>query len=407
MASKIDQLEKIRNIQAVICCPYCQGEIDYAQASRCGDVIIAGKMHCRKCGEIGTVINGKFVFNDNFTLLYGKPCDLTGSLTQRIKGFNDASCSPSAVWRPIEEFVYAEAANSRITIKTSAIGIDLHLLKHNWSGIIELRIDGRELCKILLYQDNGSILTSFPIFLGVGQHVVEVAVVDEIPVGSKSSQCIFKGFSELTFEKGDECAYLAESGNLGNPYTAGWDDMVAAAPKNGLILDCGSGDRSYPDNRVVNFEYCAFGLPDVFGDGHHLPFKDDAFDLILSQAVVEHLYDPLQAGREIFRVAKQGAKVLVESAFMQPQHAVPYHYFNTTRWGLLEVFKQFSDPLLTSEGTLGDTVNWIYRLTELRAKGFGDQIDTIERQIRELDKHITPDELAYFSSFVTLTATKS
>ncbi|MFN9001249.1 MAG: class I SAM-dependent methyltransferase, partial [Holosporales bacterium] len=91
---------------------------------------------------------------------------------------------------------------------------------------------------------------------------------------------------------------------------------------------------------MLHFEYLPYQDPDVFGDGHALPFADDTFDAVFSQAVMEHMRDPYLAAREIARVTKPGGIIYVESAFMQPLHAVPYHFFNTTVWGIEALFNE-------------------------------------------------------------------
>jgi SAM-dependent methyltransferase len=44
----------------------------------------------------------------------------------------------------------------------------------------------------------------------------------------------------------------------------------------------------------------------VMGSAQELPFSDDAFDLVLSDWVVEHLADPQAVAREVYRVVKPG-----------------------------------------------------------------------------------------------------
>jgi ubiquinone/menaquinone biosynthesis C-methylase UbiE len=135
---------------------------------------------------------------------------------------------------------------------------------------------------------------------------------------------------------------------------------LANLPANALLLDCGCGDRYFGDARVINFEYLPFELPDIFGDGHALPFKDATFDAVFSQAVIEHMRDPFLAAREIARVLKPGGLVYAESAFMQPLHAVPYHFFNTTPWGIEELFLSAGMlPFITEWfGALSGSVRW-------------------------------------------------
>lgn len=49
----------------------------------------------------------------------------------------------------------------------------------------------------------------------------------------------------------------------------------------------------------------------VVGSVLDLPFNDNSFDVVLSTEVIEHTTDPLQALREIVRVARPGGRVLV------------------------------------------------------------------------------------------------
>jgi hypothetical protein len=86
---------------------------------------------------------------------------------------------------------------------------------------------------------------------------------------------------------------------------------------------------------------------------------------------------------------------------MQPLHAVPYHYFNTTVWGIEELFKDFERVETGCEGNIANTVEWMYRLTQLREKGHGEKIDTILTLAKELDADITANELRQFASFIT------
>jgi SAM-dependent methyltransferase len=70
-----------------------------------------------------------------------------------------------------------------------------------------------------------------------------------------------------------------------------------------------------------------------------LPFKDESFDLVLSLAVTEHVKQPWILAEEIKRVTTRGGTIHVDSAFMQPLHGYPSHYFNMTRFALREIFQ--------------------------------------------------------------------
>lgn len=112
---------------------------------------------------------------------------------------------------------------------------------------------------------------------------------------------------------------------------------------NHLVLDFGAGIQS-PDrlrNHVVNLDAIHFPWTDVVCTRSTLPFHDAVFDAVVSQAVFEHVADPFQSAREIFRILKPGGTVLIDTAFMQPFHGDPDHYFNMTLSGLKRVMSDF------------------------------------------------------------------
>lgn len=102
----------------------------------------------------------------------------------------------------------------------------------------------------------------------------------------------------------------------------------------GLVLDCGSGNTPLAAPNLVNLEVFRFPNTTVVASGGRLPFRDACFDAVLSAAVLEHVPDPFAYCREILRVLKPGGELRIDSAFLQPYHACPDHYFGTTHSGL-------------------------------------------------------------------------
>lgn len=107
----------------------------------------------------------------------------------------------------------------------------------------------------------------------------------------------------------------------------------------GIFLDAGAGwpPRGHP--AMIQLEVERFPSTNVVADGAELPFADATFDGLMSHAVLEHVRDPFGYAKEVLRTLKPGARFMVHSAFLQPVHAYPNHFFNTTLEGLLEVFK--------------------------------------------------------------------
>lgn len=130
--------------------------------------------------------------------------------------------------------------------------------------------------------------------------------------------------------------------------------------RSGLVLDCGAGRRPVYYDNVVNFEIVAYDSTDVRGVGEILPFKDGAFDAVLSIAVLEHVKDPFACAREISRVLKPGGRLMCCVPFLQPLHGYPHHYYNMTHTGLGNLF---ADQLEVEDQLVYDSILPIWSLT--------------------------------------------
>ncbi|MEX1024908.1 MAG: class I SAM-dependent methyltransferase [Planctomycetota bacterium] len=102
----------------------------------------------------------------------------------------------------------------------------------------------------------------------------------------------------------------------------------------GLVLDSGAGSAPLRAPNLVNLEIFPFESTTVVASGERLPFRDGAFDAVMSSAVLEHVPDPPAYCRELTRVVRSGGEARIDSAFLQPYHACPDHYYGTTLSGL-------------------------------------------------------------------------
>ncbi len=129
----------------------------------------------------------------------------------------------------------------------------------------------------------------------------------------------------------------------------------------GLTLNLGAGGTAEKLPRCLEFEYSVFRHTDVVGDAHHLPFKNNSFDMVVTFNTFEHLYDPSQAASEIFRVLRPGGQLRVQTAFLQPLHEPPHHYYNTTEFGLRRWFSAFEieDVRVTPNFSPGYVLAWL------------------------------------------------
>jgi len=67
----------------------------------------------------------------------------------------------------------------------------------------------------------------------------------------------------------------------------------------------------------------------------------NSFDAVLVIALIEHLRDPYQAVREIYRVLKKGGVIFSVSPFIFKYHPYPYDYQRLTLDGLDRLYEKF------------------------------------------------------------------
>lgn len=133
--------------------------------------------------------------------------------------------------------------------------------------------------------------------------------------------------------------------------------IEAAAPQLVLNLSAGGSERRF--DHVVEAEFAVFRHTDVIADAHALPFEDETFDAVVSMNAFEHYHTPRRVADEIMRVLKPEGRVLIRTAFLQPLHEAPWHFYNTTRHGLERWFERFD----TLDLQVSDNFNPIYALS--------------------------------------------
>tara|TARA_B100000900_G_C20534602_1_gene697819 strand:- start:375 stop:1307 length:933 start_codon:yes stop_codon:yes gene_type:complete len=132
-------------------------------------------------------------------------------------------------------------------------------------------------------------------------------------------------------------------------------NKISDKPK---ILVIGGGEKgSGTDNlwysekiEIDSVDIYASDSVDVVCDGHYLPLKDNSYDGVWIQAVIEHVVEPTVVAEEIFRVLKIGGLVYAETPFMQQVHEGAYDFTRYTVVGHRFLFKKFKS---ISYGGLG------------------------------------------------------
>ena len=122
-------------------------------------------------------------------------------------------------------------------------------------------------------------------------------------------------------------------------------------PEGAVCLSIGGGPGRTEGFTNVNIG--SFPNVDVVADAHALPYADGSVHAVYCEAVIEHLYDPQQAVKEMLRVLKPGGMVFAATPFMQPYHGYPHHYQNFTLQGQENLFQRAGFHLLDSGPCVG------------------------------------------------------
>lgn len=86
--------------------------------------------------------------------------------------------------------------------------------------------------------------------------------------------------------------------------------------------------------------------PDIVGDVHELPLGDNTQDAVICIAVLEHVENPHQAMKEIYRVLKPGGYLFLYVPFLFYYHPMKGYYgdyYRFTYEGVKYLAKDFSD----------------------------------------------------------------
>ncbi|OLY91034.1 Uncharacterized conserved protein YbaR, Trm112 family [Cnuella takakiae] len=106
----------------------------------------------------------------------------------------------------------------------------------------------------------------------------------------------------------------------------GIGELKQNLPADALLVEA---DVSYGPNTKMIF------------DSHQIPFRDETFDLVVAQAVLEHVLDPFVCVAEMHRVLKTGGMVYAETPFMQQVHGGRYDFHRFTHLGHRRLFRHF------------------------------------------------------------------
>lgn len=137
--------------------------------------------------------------------------------------------------------------------------------------------------------------------------------------------------------------------------------------KNKLNLGCGNEIRK----DFINLDLFKRPGVDVVHDfNKKLPFKDNTFDLINCDNVLEHTMYLPKVLKELYRVGKNGCEIIIKSpyytspsAYMNPEHKSYFTYatfdYLQEYWGKFDVIYR---ELIYSNYFPLNLINWIFNV---------------------------------------------
>jgi SAM-dependent methyltransferase len=139
----------------------------------------------------------------------------------------------------------------------------------------------------------------------------------------------------------------------------------------GDLLDVGCGNKPYQENfNVKSYKGLDIDTPltriravaDDFYDGHVFPYTSNQFDSVLTNQVLEHVFNPDQFLQEINRVLKFNGKLLLTAPFLWDEHEQPYDYARYSSFGLKALLEKNGFSIISHE-KLGANATILFQLT--------------------------------------------
>jgi SAM-dependent methyltransferase len=114
------------------------------------------------------------------------------------------------------------------------------------------------------------------------------------------------------------------------------------------ILELGGGLSSLQVNGSINMDINTYKDVDIVGDARKIPFKDNSFEAVISNSVLEHIYEFEAVIKELGRVVKKGGYIFM----CVPQVCGRHHEIDYHRWTLPGLEKMFIKYQVIDKGVI-------------------------------------------------------
>lgn len=111
---------------------------------------------------------------------------------------------------------------------------------------------------------------------------------------------------------------------------------------------------------------------DIVADAENLEkiIENQSFDIVLCMSMLEHVKHPIKIVENIERILKKDGIAIVSVPFIMPLHDTPQDYWRFTRYGLMELFKDFQLVEIKDSMTSLESIGYLYHRLFLQSESF-------------------------------------
>jgi len=139
--------------------------------------------------------------------------------------------------------------------------------------------------------------------------------------------------------------------------------LIQKMPEPFMGLNIGAGKTNVHPS-IKNMELEAGVNIHYVGSVLDIPCKDNEFDLVIAQEVLEHVKDPCRAVEEVYRVLKPGGHFYLQLPFIIGFHPCPNDYWRFSHEGIQELLGHSDFRLSEVKMTVGPAVGFYRILVE-------------------------------------------
>lgn len=135
---------------------------------------------------------------------------------------------------------------------------------------------------------------------------------------------------------------------------------------HGKILDVGGADFIDQIGFIPGDDYICLDIKktkntSILCDAHAIPFKNESFDYVICNAVLEHTKTTYEILCEINRILRSGGHLWVSVPFLQHIHSDPYDFRRFTNYGLSQEIELAGFDVKEIHGSYGiiDSIEYL------------------------------------------------